>query len=418
MYYCTRCKEEFKDNKSLNAHLLKEKDSLCEESEDKGLLDGLSPQQVADISKVQHPKGQKLAVSWCKIYRIVFPDEEVIPEPCKLLQLSVVLDGEANGSLGFDAMQDQAAAVDAVCVQLRERLPEAMYDAFELYIKDTNLKIKQTSRTNFKNRVMDVVESAIECCKSAFEQQQITTDRRRRRPNSGTTKRPQLDLSQSAQLLQVPTPISNRSLSSQQHRPRESFSSTGGDSFKLPSALRQQLHASAVAGQATSSGTRSDASFEVTRQTSTLPLVQPGLGAPSSMIWGMPTGDQAGGGQRVIDTLATADFNGNSSIPLDRDYGLYADGAQFDKQQADYLNNQHYQPTYHYAETSFPQMTVNQQYQFGGAIESCGINTADMGVPGLAGRPPFAHDPQTQPWSEFYPRGQGQSSKFFDGNAR
>jgi hypothetical protein len=87
MYYCTRCKEEFKDNQSLNAHLLKEKNSLCEESEDQGPLDGLSTQQVADIKKVQHPRGQNLAPSWREIYCIIFPDDEVIPEPCKLLQL-------------------------------------------------------------------------------------------------------------------------------------------------------------------------------------------------------------------------------------------------------------------------------------------------------------------------------------------
>jgi hypothetical protein len=330
----------------------------------------------------------------------------------------MVLDGQADGLLGFDAMLDQAEAVDDVYLQLRERLPEAMDDAFEVHNIDTSLKITQEFRTNLKKCVMDVVEHAIESCKLAFERQQTTTDRRKRRPNSGTAMRPQLDMSQSAQLLQVPTPISNRSLSFQQHRPRESFSSTGGDSFKFSSAFRQQVHASALAGQATSSGARSDASFEITGQTSNLPLVQPSLGAPSSMIWGMPTGDQAGGGQRVIDTPATAGFNGNSAIPLDRDYGLYADGAQFDKQPADYSNNQHGQPTYHYAETNFPQMIVNQQHQFGDTIGSYGINAADMGAPGLAGPPPFVPDPPTQPWSEFYPRGQGQSSNSFASNAR
>jgi hypothetical protein len=84
--YCPRCKQNFKDEQSLEEHLTQ---SLVREVVSKdNVPEGFNAKQEMMLHKKEHKPNESQEQKWIAIYRILFPDDQDIPSPCTFIALN------------------------------------------------------------------------------------------------------------------------------------------------------------------------------------------------------------------------------------------------------------------------------------------------------------------------------------------
>jgi hypothetical protein len=80
-YRCTRCCEDFGNRPALHLHLRASEACLIRDDVQEEGIDDVQERQLRSRRKEKSGKGEE--ERWADIFRILFPDEDNIPCPCK-----------------------------------------------------------------------------------------------------------------------------------------------------------------------------------------------------------------------------------------------------------------------------------------------------------------------------------------------
>jgi hypothetical protein len=89
--HCRRCWEQFEDKKEYDSHITAGRDEICD------VISGQPPQGICPEtekllkSRKKASKEETEEDRWIAMYRILFPDDLLIPSPCRYSNFNDVL---------------------------------------------------------------------------------------------------------------------------------------------------------------------------------------------------------------------------------------------------------------------------------------------------------------------------------------